>query len=227
VSPSSQARNFATSSSDSWVCGSRGLTRGVGVGGVGGVPAVPPRAPLNAPANLAAARLSDGFTVAPANTASSDALPAAAEGGGVEACGGSACALLPACIPPPPPVAEVPAARGGRRLPNVAKNSLTDGWRAAIPSGSACGSSRAGDSIDSRCLDGRDGGESTGVRSKVGVSSDSGAPAGVGASIDGERGAAGGGEGRSIGGGSRLSATTSGCAARSAASISAILSFSP
>src|SRR5438552_17386426 len=137
VSPSSQARNFATSSSDSWVCGSRGLTRGVGVGGVGGVPAVPPRAPLNAPANLAAARLSDGFTVAPANTASSDALPAAPEGGGVEACGGSACALLPACIPPPPPVAEVPAARGGRRLPNVAKHSLTRAWRAANPAGSA------------------------------------------------------------------------------------------
>src|SRR5437016_1026156 len=73
VSPSSQARNFATSSSDSWVCGTRGFTRGVGVGGVGGVLAVPPVPPLNAPASRDAARLSEGLTVAPANTASSDA----------------------------------------------------------------------------------------------------------------------------------------------------------
>src|SRR5438270_13200494 len=82
VSPSSQARNFATSSSDSWVCGTRGFTRGVGVGGVGGVLAVPPVPPLNAPASRDAARLSEGLTVAPANTAPSDAPGAADEGSG-------------------------------------------------------------------------------------------------------------------------------------------------
>src|SRR5438105_4060005 len=157
VSPSSQARNFATSSSDSCACGSRGFTRGVGMGGVGGVLAVPPGAPLNAPASRDAARLSDGFTVAPANTASRDAPGAAVESGGGGATG-SACMLLPARIPPPPLAAGFPTARGGRRLPSVAKNSLTDGCRAAIPSGSARGSSRSGASMDSRCLDGRDGG---------------------------------------------------------------------
>ena len=74
VSPSSQARNFATSSSDSCACGSRGLTRGVGIGGVGGVLVVPPPGtPLNAPASRDAALASAGFTVAPAKTASSDA----------------------------------------------------------------------------------------------------------------------------------------------------------
>src|SRR5689334_11109652 len=75
VSPSSQARNLATSSSDSCACGSRGLTRGVGIGGVGGVVRAP-GVPLNAPASRDAARLSAGFTCAPAKTASSDA-PAA------------------------------------------------------------------------------------------------------------------------------------------------------
>lgn len=73
VSPSSQARNLATSSSDSCVWATRGLTRGVGMGGVGGVLDVPP-VPLNAPAKRDAARLSEGLTVAPAKTWSSDAL---------------------------------------------------------------------------------------------------------------------------------------------------------
>src|SRR2546423_12132190 len=76
VSPSSQARNFATSSSDSGACGSRGFTRGVGIGGVGGVVRAP-GVPLNAPASREAALLSAGFTCAPANTASSEAPGAA------------------------------------------------------------------------------------------------------------------------------------------------------
>src|SRR5437868_9162878 len=121
VSPSSHARNFATSSSDSCACGSRGFTRGVGIGGVGGVLAVPPGAPLKAPASRDAARLSDGFTVAPANTTSSEAPGApVATGGGA----GSFCIVLVERAPPPP---EAPAVRGGRRLPNVAKNSLIEG----------------------------------------------------------------------------------------------------
>src|ERR1044072_4149881 len=70
VRPSSQARNLATSSSDSCVGGSRGLTRGVGIGGVGGVVRAP-GVPLNAPASRDAARLSAGFTCAPAKTPSS------------------------------------------------------------------------------------------------------------------------------------------------------------
>src|SRR5450759_2126976 len=76
VSPSSQARNFATSSSDSGVCGSRVFTRGVGIGGVGAVALDVPDAPLKAPARRAAARLSEELTVAPANTASREALGA-------------------------------------------------------------------------------------------------------------------------------------------------------
>src|SRR5437868_7119884 len=221
VSPSSQARNFATSSSDSWVCGSRGFTLGVGIGGVGGVrDVVVPWVPLNAPARRDAARLSAGFTVAPANTASSDAPGAAvASGGG----GGSDGALFA----PRAAFAAVPPARGGRRRPRVAKNSLIDGCLAAMPSGSASGSSRAGDSIDSRSLNGCEGGESIGDRSKPGDSSDSGARPGLGDSMDGARGAAGGGDGRSTGDGSRRASANSGWAARSAASISAILSFNP
>src|SRR5206468_11870141 len=74
VSPSSHARNFATSSSDSCAAGTRGLTRGVGLGGVRGVVLDVPTVPLNAPARRDAARLSAGFTLAPANTASSVAL---------------------------------------------------------------------------------------------------------------------------------------------------------
>jgi hypothetical protein len=58
VSPSSQARNFATSSSDSCACGTRGFTRGVGIGGVGGEVLAVPAAPLKAPASREAARLS-------------------------------------------------------------------------------------------------------------------------------------------------------------------------
>ena len=81
---------------------------------------MPPGAPLKAPASRDAARLSDGFTVAPANTTSSEA-PAApvATGGGAD----SFCMALVERGPPP----VAPAVRGGRRLPNVAKNSLIDG----------------------------------------------------------------------------------------------------
>jgi hypothetical protein len=52
----------------------RAFTRGVGIGGVGGLVLDVPTVPLKAPARRDAARLSAGFTVAPANTASSDAL---------------------------------------------------------------------------------------------------------------------------------------------------------
>src|ERR1700741_1508343 len=115
VSPSSQARNFATSSSDSCACGSRGFTRGVGIGGVGGVLVLPAvGTALKAPASRDAARASEGFTVAPANTASSDAPGAAVAIGGGGAAGGaggvSGCALPAERIPPP--VAR--SARGGR-----------------------------------------------------------------------------------------------------------------
>ena len=160
-----------------------------------------PGAPLNAPARRAAARLSDGFTVAPANTASSEAAGAeVVRGGGAGA--GEAAAVGPLCgccggLPD-----ADPADRGGFRLPRVAKNSLIDGSRAAMPSGSARGSSLLGASTDSRWREGAEG-ESMGVRSKLGVSSESGAPGDVGDSIEGERGAAGGAEGRSMDGGSR------------------------
>jgi hypothetical protein len=80
VSPSSQARNLATSSSDSCACGTRGFTRGVGIGGVGGVRDAPD-APLKAPASREAARASDALTVAPANTVSRVALGGAAPSG--------------------------------------------------------------------------------------------------------------------------------------------------
>src|SRR5438552_11867510 len=126
VSPSSQARNFATSSSDSCVAGMRGFTRGVGIGGVGGVLEVPV-APLNAPASREAARLSEGFTVAPANTASREAPGTALPNAGPAVC--SAGMLFPERIPPtpPPPPPPPPDERGGRRRPSVAKNSLIDG----------------------------------------------------------------------------------------------------
>src|SRR5467141_224541 len=119
LSPSSQARNFATSSSDSCTCGTRGFMRGVGIGGVGGLVLGVPDAPLNAPARRDAARLSAGLTVAPANTASREALGAALPIDGALSDG----ALFDARAPPP----EFPAERGGRRRPKVAKNSLTDG----------------------------------------------------------------------------------------------------
>src|SRR6185295_19180458 len=121
VSPSSQARNFATSSSDSCACGRRGFTRGVGVGGVGGVLVVAPGAPLNAPASLDAARLSAGSTEAPAKTASREGGGPDGGSGAGAGSGGATCA---ARIWGPPPEA---AARGGRFLPSVAKNSLIDG----------------------------------------------------------------------------------------------------
>src|SRR5712672_901650 len=142
VSPSSQARNFATSSSDSCACGTRGFTRGVGTGGVAGLVLDVPAAPLKAPARREAARLSAAFTVAPANTASSDALVGAPPG-----VGAMSEVMLPEVRAFPP---ELAVALGGRRRPSVAKNSLTDGCRAAIPSGSARGASRWGASTDSR-----------------------------------------------------------------------------
>src|SRR6266566_6018618 len=123
VSPSSQARNFATSSPDSCVAGMRGFTRGVGIGGVGGVLDVPVT-PLKAPASRDAARLSAGFTVAPANTASREALGTALP---IAAAGASGGMLLPDRVPPPPLATLPPDGRGGRRRPSVAKNSLIDG----------------------------------------------------------------------------------------------------
>jgi hypothetical protein len=61
---------LATSSSDSCACGTRGFTRGVGIGGVGGEVLAEPEVPLNAPASRDAARASAALTVVPANTES-------------------------------------------------------------------------------------------------------------------------------------------------------------
>jgi hypothetical protein len=89
------------------------------MGGVGGLVLDVPAEPLNAPANRDAARLSAAFTVAPANTASSDALGAAPPEAGVMVGG---MLLAGRAFPP-----ELAGERGGRRRPSVAKNSLTDG----------------------------------------------------------------------------------------------------
>src|SRR3954467_3113602 len=125
VSPSSQARNLATSSSDSCAAGTRGFTLGVGIGGVGGVVLGAPAVPLNAPASRDAARLSAGLTDAPAKTASSVALGTAPPSGTAwSGCDGGAAFEERAG-------AAGVAERGGRRRPSVAKNSLIEGWRAA------------------------------------------------------------------------------------------------